>query len=194
MRTIRTSVALALLVAVAAPVVTAQESREGMDHAAHLGVPAKGLPTLAGQDAYGAIAEIVRLLEADSATDWSRVDLERLRQHLIAMNEVTLNAAVAQQMVPGGLQMDVTGDGRTPAAIRAMVAPHAAQLNRMPQWRAAVEELPNGARLTVVATDPGDERLVARIRGLGVIGLLTVDNHHAPHHLALARGARVAGH
>jgi hypothetical protein len=44
-------------------------------------------PTLPGQDAFGAIQEIVRMLEADPKTDWSKVDLETLRQHLIDMND-----------------------------------------------------------------------------------------------------------
>ena len=39
-----------------------------------------------GQAAFGAMAEVVRTLEGDPATDWSKVDIERLRQHLIDMN------------------------------------------------------------------------------------------------------------
>src|ERR1700756_4787445 len=53
-----------------------------------------GGPTMSGQDAFGAIAEIVRVLDADPATDWTKVDLERLRQHLIDMNEVVLRSTV----------------------------------------------------------------------------------------------------
>ena len=56
--------------------------------------PGAGGLTQPGQDAFGAIAEVVRTLEADPGTDWSKVDLERLRQHLIDMNEVVLRAAV----------------------------------------------------------------------------------------------------
>jgi hypothetical protein len=33
-------------------------------------------PTMPGQEAFGAIQEIVRILDADPKTDWSRVDLE----------------------------------------------------------------------------------------------------------------------
>ena len=39
-------------------------------------------PTMTGQDAFGAIQEIVRILEVDPKTDWSKVNLEALRQHL----------------------------------------------------------------------------------------------------------------
>jgi hypothetical protein len=55
---------------------------------------AAGEPTLPGQDAFGTISEIVRLLDADPRTDWNKVDLERLRQHLIDMNEVVLRTEV----------------------------------------------------------------------------------------------------
>ena len=80
-------------------------------------------PTFPGQDAFGAMSEIVRTLDADPHTDWSQVDLERLRQHLIDMNEIVLRAEVKTSPVPGGLVMDVTGAGRTEPAIRAMVVP-----------------------------------------------------------------------
>lgn len=47
----------------------------------------------AGQDAFAAIQEVV-LLEADPDTDWSRVDIDALRDHLIDMHLVTLYAKV----------------------------------------------------------------------------------------------------
>jgi hypothetical protein len=154
----------------------------------------QGIPTLPGQDAFGAIQEVVRILEADPTTDWSRVDLERLRQHLIDMNDVTLRSEVKAASVPGGLAMEVTGTGRTEQAIRRMVVPHAGELNAMPEWSARTEEIPGGLRLTVVAKKPDDARTVARIRGLGFIGLLVQGGHHQPHHLAMAKGEAMPGH
>jgi hypothetical protein len=153
-----------------------------------------GGPTMPGQDAFGAIAEIVRILEADQATDWSRVDLERLRQHLIDMNEVVLRSAVKQAPIPGGLAMEITGSGRTEQAIRAMVVPHVVELDRMAEWSARAETLPGGVRLVVVAERPDDAKLVARIRGLGFAGLITQGAHHQAHHLAMAKGEALAGH
>jgi hypothetical protein len=153
-------------------------------------------PVLAGQDAFAAIAEIVKILEADPSTDWTTVDLERLRQHLIDMHEVVLRSAVTSTAVPSGLAMEVTGPPRTAQAIQAMVVPHAAELDRMPAWSARAEAIPGGVRLVVLARDPADSKLVARIRGLGFAGLLTQGAHHQPHHLAIARGAghRAGGH
>jgi hypothetical protein len=147
-----------------------------------------------GQGAFGAMAEVVRALEADSATDWSKVDMEPLRQHLIDMDEVVLRASVKATQVPGGLSMDVTGTGRTVQSIRAMVIPHSVELDGMPAWSAKAEPIPDGVRLIVVARDPGDAKTVARIRGLGFAGLLVQGGHHAPHHLAMAKGEMPASH
>ncbi len=163
-------------------------------HHSMSGTTAAREPAQAGQDAFGAIAEIVGVLDADPRTDWSRVDLERLRQHLIDMNEVVLRAEVKQAPVPGGLAMEVTGTGRTEHAILAMVVPHAAELGRMPTYAAKTETIPGGVRLTVTAKSTGDDRTIARLRALGFIGLLTEGGHHRPHHLAMARGDKLHAH
>jgi hypothetical protein len=110
------------------------------------------------------------------------------------MNEVMLRSAVKQRPVPGGVVMEVTGTGRTEQAIRAMVVPHAAELDRMPSLAARTETIAGGVRLTVVAERPDDAKRVARIRGLGFAGLITEGGHHQPHHLAMARGEALAGH
>jgi len=158
------------------------------------GMPGAAEPAQTGQDAFGAIAEIVGVLDADPRTDWSRVDLERLRQHLIDMHEVVLRADVKQARVPGGLAMEVTGTGRTERAILAMVVPHAAELNGMPAYAAKTETIPGGLRVTVTAKNGGGAGAIARLRGLGFIGLLTEGGHHRPHHLAMARGDELQAH
>jgi hypothetical protein len=162
-----------------------------MDHTAHEALMAKCgavLPTLPGQAAFGAISEVVRLLTADPTTDWSRVNIEALRQHLIDMDDVTMHAIAAQRNVPGGVEIDVTGAGRTAEAIRRIVVNHARMLDQGPAYRSHAVEIPNGARMTVTAKNTSDNQLVTRIRGLGFAGLWTEGNHHAAHHLALARG------
>jgi hypothetical protein len=147
-------------------------------------------PTLAGQDAFGAIQEIVRILEADPTTDWSKVDLESLRQHLIDMNEVTLNADVVQWPVDGGLKASVTGAGRTLAAIQRMVPAHARAINGNNGWRVEAETLPNGVLFTVTSSEAKE---TTHIRGLGFIGILVRGSHHRFHHLAMARGSFAHG-
>ena len=180
-RALRATLAgLALLLAPAA-------ARAQMDHSAHAQHAAGAAPTSLGQDAYAAIAEIVRLLDADPSTDWSKVNLEALRQHLRDMHEVTLRSAVAQRDVPGGFTADVTGDARTAAAIGRMLVSHARELDAMPELRATTEPIAGGVRLTVTA-EGGDARAVARLRGLGMVGVLTLGDHHRVHHVMMARG------
>ncbi len=164
-----------------------------MDHAAHhaaMGAmpssgPAGAVPVMPGQDAFGTIQEIVRILDADPATDWSKVDIEALRQHLIDMNEVTLNAKAAATPIDGGARFAVTGEGRTLDAIRRMVPAHAREMNGVDGWVTNTEPLPDGVLLTVTTADP---RQTARIRGLGFIGIMVQGSHHQMHHLAMARG------
>lgn len=161
-----------------------------MDHEGHMrgmtqGSAAGAVPTGPGQDAFGAIQEIVGILEADPGTDWTKVDLEALRRHLIDMNEVTLNAEAAAKAIDGGLEIAVTGSGRTVAAIRRMVPAHASEIDGLNGWRAASAPLANGVLLRVTSSDAKE---VARIRGLGFIGILASGHHHQPHHLAMARG------
>ena len=198
MKTLKTTKTLAAAALAAALTSTlampaaAQQHGPGMDHAAHAaagGTAASGLPTLPGQDAYGAIGEIVRLLRADPSTDWSKVDLEALRQHLIDMNAVTLGARVARREVAGGLEMEVTGEGRATDAIRRMTTSHGRQLAPL-GLRATSEPIAGGARFTVTAADASDEKLVTMIRGMGFIGIMTLGDHHMPHHLMIAKGER----
>jgi hypothetical protein len=46
----------------------------------------------------------------------------------------------------------------------------------------------------VTAKNAADAKAVARLRGLGFIGLLTEGAHHGPHHLAMAKGEAIPGH
>ena len=166
-----------------------------MDHEAHLATMERcagaSVPTSSGQAAFGAISEIVRMLKADPKTDWSKVNVEALRQHLIDMDEVTMRSVAAQRSIPGGIEVDVTGTGRTTDAIRRMTVNHSAMLAKESDYNASAKEIPGGARLTVTAKDTGNAATVARIRGLGFAGIMTEGDHHAAHHLAIARGEMV---
>jgi hypothetical protein len=59
-------------------------------------------PTQPGQGAFGAIQEIIQILRADPLADWSKVDLDALRQHLIDMDEVSLHAEAEVRRIDGG--------------------------------------------------------------------------------------------
>lgn len=156
----------------------------------HEGAASPEMPTSPGQGAFGAIQEIVRILNANPHTDWSKVDLEALRQHLIDMNDVTLHAAERPTRIPDGLRIAVTGRGRTVLAIKRMVADQAKEIERthLNGWSASTTPLPNGATLTVTATTPKE---IAHIRGLGFIGIMASGDYHQMHHLAMALGERM---
>jgi len=176
------AVLLSLGLAAQNPPPAPMQHTPGMQH------EAAGMPTQSGQAAFAALSEIVKLLEADSSTDWSKVNLEALRQHLADMDLVTLRARVASKAVDGGLAMDVTGDAAVAAAIARMLVPHAAMLDGMPAWRATATPITGGARLTVTTRTAGDAGTLAKIRGLGFAGLLVQGDHHTAHHLLMAKG------
>lgn len=187
MRTIATHCAAILLAAVFTRGTIQAQTATTMDHSSHMsGATTAAAPS--GQDAFAALTAVIATLEADSTTDWSTVNIEALRQHLMVMNDVTLGARSRQSEVAGGSRMDVTGDGRVAESIRAMLHAHAPMLGGMGPYRATVDDIPGGVRFTVTASDPRDQKTIAKIRALGFSGLLTLGAHHAQHHLALARG------
>jgi hypothetical protein len=144
-------------------------------------------PTLPGQDAFGTIAEIVQILEADPTTDWSKVNIGALREHLIDMNEVTLRAVATERALDNGVEITVTGEGRTRDAIKRMLPAHAHELSRI-GWTAQTEELPDGVKLVVTSTDA---QQAIKLKALGFMGIMVQGTHHQVHHLMIARGELV---
>jgi hypothetical protein len=167
--------------------VASTATAQAHDHMQHESTTA-AMPTLPGQAAFGAIAEIVHILEADPATDWTRVNIEALRQHLIDMDEVTMRAAIVKKNIPNGIEASISGTGRTLGAIQRMAVNQSGMLNLSDDYAATATVTPTGARVVITSRHPDDPRAVARLRGLGYAGLLTEGDHHVRHHLAIARG------
>ena len=146
--------------------------------------PGNAAATQPGQGAFAAIQEIVEILMADPKTDWSKVNIDALRQHLIDMNNVTLAANVKNEPIDGGMRFDVTGEGPVRDSIRRMTTAHAATMNGVDGWKFEAAEIEGGASLTVHAPAKDADKL----RGLGFLGVLTLGMHHQMHHLMIARG------
>lgn len=179
---LRISAVVAITAAVPA---IAQDAGHGHMEGGHAEMAMHGLPAPSepGQGAFAAIAEIVSLLEADPETDWARVDIEALRQHLIDMDNVTLRAEVVTEDVEGGARFLATSDDPTVAAsIRRMTTAHATTMDGVDGRAYVAEGIDGGAALTATG-DP------VRIRALGFIGVLSLGMHHQAHHLAIAKGA-----
>ena len=153
-------------------------------HGMMMGSAVTGQPTMAGQEAFGTIQEVVRILEADPTTDWSKVNIAALREHLVDMDEVTLHAAASERVLDNGIEIAVTGEGRTLEAIKRMIPAHVRELSQI-GWNAKTEDLPNGVKLTVTSADA---KQVTKLKGLGFMGIMVQGAHHQPHHLAMAKG------
>lgn len=174
------SLALAFTLLTAGAALAAEKTH---DHGAMM--MGNGMPGETGQAAFAAIQEIVAMLDADPATDWAKVDIEALRQHLIDMNNVTLGAAVEAAEVDGGIRFSVSGEGPARESVRRMVMAHAATMNGVDGWKFVAEPSDKGAALTV---SPPDQASMAKLRALGFIGVMARGMHHQQHHLMLATG------
>ena len=65
-----------------------------------------------------------------------------------------------------------------------MVPAHAQELLAL-GWSAKSQDLPNGVKLVVTASDP---RQVIKIKALGFMGIMVQGAHHQTHHLMMAKG------
>jgi len=178
------------LTAFAAVAAQASMDHSQMDHAAMPAVQVASTaipePREPGQSAYAALGEAVRILIADPKTDWSKVDVDRLRQHLVDMDAVTLRSTVTTTTLPNGARFTVTGVPEVAAGIKRMVSSHFAQPDVGTGWSFNATPRDDGAVITVTSADPAQ---ATRIAGLGFYGILTMGDHHQPHHLMMARGA-----
>jgi hypothetical protein len=141
-------------------------------------------PTMPGQSAFGTIQEIVQILEADPSTDWSKVNIATLREHLIDMDELTLRAVANERALDNGVEITVTGEGRTLEAIKRMIPAHAHELGQI-GWNVTTDDLPTGVKLTVTSTD---SKQVPKLKALGFMGIMVQGAHHQAHHLMMAKG------
>jgi hypothetical protein len=154
-------------------------SRHAAPHGEGMAAPAEP-----GEAAFAAIQEIVSILEADPQTDWSMVDIEALRLHLVDMHNVTVEASVMAETLASGMRFTVTGSGAVVGSIQRMVRAHAATMNGVGGWVFSAATVNDGAELSV-EVPPAD---IQKVKALGFIGVMTHGMHHQEHHLMIARG------
>lgn len=138
-----------------------------------------------GQGAFAAISEIVAILQADPNTEWRKVDINRLREHLVDMDQLTLNASVRQREEANQIIFEVIGTGRTVRAIKAMTPAHAIELNKSTNWEVTAESTDDGSIMRLSSDQVGE---LEKIKALGFFGIMATGAHHQEHHLAMARG------
>jgi NAD(P)H-dependent flavin oxidoreductase YrpB (nitropropane dioxygenase family) len=100
------------------------------------------------------------------------------------MDEVTMRARASERPLADGVEITITGEGRTLAAIERMVPAHTRELATL-GWNASTQDLPNGVKLVVTASDP---QHAVKLKALGFLGIMVQGAHHQPHHLMMAKG------
>jgi hypothetical protein len=143
--------------------------------------------TAAGNDVFGTIQEAIQKLDADPHTDWSKVNLEALRQHLVDMQNFTLHVEVLSQTpIAQGTKAEVRPTTKgSEASLKRVFAAHPAQLKRETGWDMHVAK--RGDIFVLTVTTP-NEAEVDRLRGLGYIGVMALGAHHQVHHWGMVRG------
>ena len=146
-----------------------------------------------GTDPFAVIQEAITALEANPNTNWEKVNIEALRSHLVEMQDMTLNIDVVQSQVNKGFKAIVTPTtDRAAKSLTKVLSAHPMQMKAETGWDMQVQNNDGVFTLTVTTDNAKD---VAKIRGLGYIGVMAYGNHHQPHHWAIASGDNPhAGH
>lgn len=147
-------------------------------------------PTETGQSAFAAISEIVGILENDPNTDWKKVDIQKLRDHLVDMDLVVKQATATLHSDGRTIRFRVSGTGTTIGAIQRMVSAHSIALAKETNWVTESTETNDGATL-IVKVQSKDQ--VQKLKALGFFGTLAIGAHHQNHHLAMATAVHM-GH
>ena len=164
------------------------QHQEGMDHSKMMSSSQTKFPvaTEGGQGGFTAIAEIVALLQADPNTDWSKVNIDVLREHLVDMNELAINATAKTEINDGSVVFHISATGRALKAVHAMVPAHAGVLSGTTKWKASAELTDTGAIMALSADNPHE---LQKIKALGFFGVMATGAHHQAHHMLMATGA-----
>jgi len=117
-------------------------------------------------------------------TNWSTVNVDALRAHLLDMDKVFMQADAGISVVEDEVRIHITGKGTTLSAVQRMIPAHASMMNGYRDWRSSAVQTQDGA-LWTIGTKAASER--ERIKALGLFGLLVLGSHHSPHHLASMR-------
>ena len=142
--------------------------------------------TESGNDIFGAIQQVISQLEQSSNTDWSQVNLEALRQHLLDMKAFTEEVEVlSQNPIESGIEIQVKPQTeRAGIALSNVFKMHPSMIKSEQGWEMKASQSDNSIWTITCTTDKTSE--VDKIRGLGYIGLLATGAHHQLHHWMIA--------
>jgi len=143
--------------------------------------------TKPGNDIFGTIQEVVQKLESNPDTDWSQVNLEALRQHLLDMKAFTEEVQVLTKgEIKKGVEITVRPQTeRAVLALKKLFAMHPGMIKKEKGWDMIAKQ--DGDKWILTCTTD-DEAEVEKVRALGYIGLLAEGSHHQLHHWMIATG------
>jgi hypothetical protein len=184
------------VMAIVMPMASADMHHANMNHAEMMGrstTPTQVVLTESGTDPFATLQEVIAALESNTNTSWEKVNIEALRLHLVEMQDMTINVDVKQRHIDNGFQAVVLPTtSRAVKSLTRVLSGHPAQMKAETGWDMQVQ-INNSVFTLTVTTDNAKD--VAKIRGLGYIGVMAYGNHHQPHHWAMASGDNPhAGH
>lgn len=140
-----------------------------------------------GHAIFGTVQEAITALEKDPDTDWSQVDVDALRRHLIDMHHVAMNVElVEKRSIENGSEIRVRPmHDAARAALKRVLDAHPHMLKQETGWSMDVDRDGEAFVLRTTAQAPAD---VAKIHALGYMGLLAYGDHHQRHHWHMVRG------
>jgi len=125
-------------------------------------------------------------LEQDANTDWSIVDIDELRAHLLDMNHLMLDTeATTSALSDTQIRFDIRGTDASIASIHRMVPAHSGFVSRSRGWKIEHELKDDGAALTISVEDPVS---LSKLNALGFYGFMSLDSHHQAHHYQMVLG------
>jgi hypothetical protein len=139
-----------------------------------------------GQSTFAALIEIVDLLEKEGSTNWSKVDIDGLREHLLDMDQLILNTTSMTSLVgEKQIQFNIRGTSSSVPSIHRMVPAHSRFIQQSRGWSISYGLDDDGATLAISAEDTAT---IERLSALGFYGFMSLDSHHQAHHYQMALG------
>ncbi len=96
----------------------------------------------------------------------------------------TIVIVPVERTLADGVEITVTGQGRTRGSIQRTIPAHAKDLAALGSTT-RTEQRANGVKLVVTSTDPFQ---AVKLKALGFAGIMVQGGHHQPHHLLMAKG------
>ncbi len=166
--------------------VFAENEHSAMHHQQMMKVTESNL-TQAGNDIFATIQEVIVKLNSNPDTDWSKVDIEALRQHLLDMNDMAVNVEILNRKpIKNGLQLTIQGTtARAEKTLVHVFKVHPMFLKRETGWDMQTQRY--GKQFIVTTTTEKPEE-VQKIIALSYIGLMAYGRHHQIHHWGMSTG------